>query len=95
MKKIHFGVLTTKLMPSFNPNDVDRVYIGKPRLCMCGCSGDYFGDKATIFKVIKRMKARAGFDSDYNIEVTMPSQSTGHIFSMELKTRRYVIYLKK
>ena len=41
----------------FNFDNVKKVYIGKPNMCFCGCSGSYYYDTQTISKVVDRIKS--------------------------------------
>ena len=74
----------------FKPEDVDKLYIGKPNLCMCGCSGKYYIPGETKAGDTKIFKAISFFETAEEIE-----HIDKKIFTRALETISYTLYFKK
>jgi hypothetical protein len=93
-------------LPILTLDDISNVYIGKPNLCMCGCSGTYFYNPANR----ELSQQRRGYDITDNeislekvtfvwnklkkatdIEVVMGSDKE-YIFSIIIGRKQYTLY---
>jgi hypothetical protein len=76
-------------LPIFDSSIIDRVYVGKPHSCMCGCSGTYHESKDNFSKckrVINKMSKNAG----HGIEVIKD-----YIYTIIIGNTQYSLYLKE
>ena len=81
---------------SVNIKTIDKVYIGKPNRCMCGCSGKYYDTKGSydkedineqkVKKVLNRMKKHNDENGYKVIE--------DYIILKVIGNTQYTIYLK-
>jgi len=73
-------------IPQFNFDEIDKVYIGKPNRCMCGCSGKYYdkSDDVKVQLVINKLIRNV----DKGIEVI-----NDYIYSLDIGKTQYTIYL--
>lgn len=48
---------------SFDPNSVTKIYLGRDRICRCGCAGEYVNKGESKFEL--RLKRFMKMASDY------------------------------
>lgn len=78
--------------PTINPNQIGRVYSGRPG-CACGCRGNYSESKRSVNHVLKLYNQTP----EDRIESTQGIGDDGMIYFWDSEdgNRTYSIYLKK
>ena len=93
-KEGSYDYLVNKL-PLFKLSQIDRVYAGKPHMCMCGCSGDYYEMDSDDYK--EHMKALRILDKVINfVDAEHTAEVIGdYIVTIYIGSKQYTIYLKQ
>ena len=94
-------------MPKISLDQISQTYIGKAHSCMCGCSGTYsylkssqkYGSKDRGYKVsddeISERSVKFVLNKLKNNEMEGIQVIENYIFSYDIGTRTYVLYLKQ
>ena len=86
-----------------NPNNIEKLYIGKPHSCMCGCSGKYYYSS----KHVEYAEKHRGYpiskdeinDDKINKMLNMftlpnePENIDDYIFTTITNDKQYTLYL--